>query len=224
MKFDNESMKSNQPKDKGSKGKSYTSDFRGVYSRAGKWNAQIQHNGHKKYLGSFTSEEAAARAYDIAAKKYHGTRAITNYDYDDDNNIINYKPSTTNTTNTTTAATTDSADTNATAAEDNNNNVNVNIGVDIEYNNNDSSLATMNDIPIPNTLELSPPSIHSTNNNKQMQQIQLNTPQKQQMQQDKIDQDNNIRNMTMSIPKPDSNVDIPFNSPGGFEYILYNKF
>lgn len=26
----------------------------------------------------------------MAARKYHGTRAITNYDYDDNNNIINF--------------------------------------------------------------------------------------------------------------------------------------
>ncbi|KAK8820054.1 hypothetical protein WA538_002152 [Blastocystis sp. DL] len=57
----------------------YTSGYRGVYSRSGKWNAQIQYNGKKLYLGSFSSEEEAARAYDIAARRYHGSKAILNF-------------------------------------------------------------------------------------------------------------------------------------------------
>lgn len=213
MKFDNETSKSSQPKDKGSKGKSYTSDFRGVYSRAGKWNAQIQHNGHKKYLGSFTSEEAAARAYDIAAKKYHGTRAITNYDYDDENNIINYKPSTTNISISNTK-------------ENNTNNDDDEIDYDLideqirnqeSLTANDSSLASsmppLNDIPHSKQENL-PEELDKTIQNQQQMQIQ-------QTQQQKImNEDNNVRNLTMSPPKPDLNVDIPFNSPGGFEYIF----
>jgi hypothetical protein len=44
-----------------------------------KWKARLQLNGRKIYLGSFKSEEAAARAYDTAAKKYHGQFATLNF-------------------------------------------------------------------------------------------------------------------------------------------------
>ncbi|KAM7459004.1 hypothetical protein BLSTO_00223 [Blastocystis sp. subtype 1] len=57
----------------------FTSGYRGVYSRSGKWNAQIQYNGKKVYLGSYSSEEEAAHAYDIAAKRYHGSKAVLNF-------------------------------------------------------------------------------------------------------------------------------------------------
>lgn len=58
----------------------YTSRFRGVYWRQKAWCAQIQHGGKKIYLGTHESEIAAAKEYDIAARKYHGTRALTNFD------------------------------------------------------------------------------------------------------------------------------------------------
>ena len=45
----------------------------------GTWKARIQHNGRKKYLGSFKSESSAARAYDAAARKYHKDFAILNF-------------------------------------------------------------------------------------------------------------------------------------------------
>ena len=35
----------------------------------------------KRYLGSFSSEEEAARAYDRVALQHHGIKAKTNYDY-----------------------------------------------------------------------------------------------------------------------------------------------
>ena len=35
----------------------------------------------KRYLGSFASEEEAARAYDKVALQHHGNKAKTNYDY-----------------------------------------------------------------------------------------------------------------------------------------------
>ena len=36
-----------------------------------------------KYLGSYSSEEEAAHAYDIAAKRYHGSKAILNFHMED---------------------------------------------------------------------------------------------------------------------------------------------
>ena len=44
-----------------------------------KWKARIQFNNRKIYLGSFNSEIDAAKAYDSAAKKYHGDFAATNF-------------------------------------------------------------------------------------------------------------------------------------------------
>jgi hypothetical protein len=55
--------------------------FRGVYwhKKNAIWYAAIKAGGHKTHLGCFDSEEAAALAYDIAARKLHGSEAKLNF-------------------------------------------------------------------------------------------------------------------------------------------------
>ncbi len=58
-----------------------TSKYRGVSleRKTGKWRAKIYFNGKYMNLGSFEIEEDAARAYDAAAKIYHGEFASLNF-------------------------------------------------------------------------------------------------------------------------------------------------
>lgn len=64
------------------KHKDGTSKLKGVYwqKSAFKWHAQIKVDGEKIYLGVFHNEIDAARAYDIAARKYFKEFARTNFE------------------------------------------------------------------------------------------------------------------------------------------------
>jgi hypothetical protein len=58
-----------------------TSRFKGVdfVKATGKWRARIVVNGRRLFLGSFTDELDAARAYDEAAMKYFKEFACLNF-------------------------------------------------------------------------------------------------------------------------------------------------
>ena len=57
----------------------YTSEFKGVSKSDDRWHSRIFFNGRQIHLGSFGTEIAAAKAYDEAAKKYHGEFARLNF-------------------------------------------------------------------------------------------------------------------------------------------------
>lgn len=57
-----------------------SSRFKGVSkTRGGRWRASIRPGGRSLYLGEYASEEEAARAYDVAARKYFGDEAFQNF-------------------------------------------------------------------------------------------------------------------------------------------------
>jgi len=63
------------------KTKPSSSKYNGVswYRRRKIWHVQIGLNGKYKFIGYFHDEIQAAKAYDTAAKKYHGDFAVLNF-------------------------------------------------------------------------------------------------------------------------------------------------
>jgi hypothetical protein len=67
------------------RGRLASSKYKGVSFVRGKrkWRAQVSHNGKYKHIGYFETQEQAARAYDEAAKIYHGKFAILNFEQEE---------------------------------------------------------------------------------------------------------------------------------------------
>jgi len=59
--------------------KGNTSTYRGVSAYRNGWRASIGNGDGSRWLGDYTSETAAARAYDVAAREMYGERAMVNF-------------------------------------------------------------------------------------------------------------------------------------------------
>lgn len=59
------------------------SGYKGVNRNGKKWEASINHNGIKYWLGTFTSRIKAARVYDKKAEELYGEFAFLNFPYVD---------------------------------------------------------------------------------------------------------------------------------------------
>ena len=57
-----------------------TRSFRGVYKCGKRFKAQLQCGGVQFYLGTFDTEEDAAKAYDKKCREEKGMRGLTNFD------------------------------------------------------------------------------------------------------------------------------------------------
>ena len=65
--------------DRGKRG----SKYRGVSRNGNQWQVLIMLHKSKSYVGTYSTEEIAARIYDILAIKYRGVKARTNFIYND---------------------------------------------------------------------------------------------------------------------------------------------
>nr|DAD48459.1 TPA_asm: hypothetical protein HUJ06_018396 [Nelumbo nucifera] len=64
-----------------------SSRYKGVVPQSnGRWGAQIYENQHRLWLGTFDSEEAAARSYDRAASLFRGRDAALNFNTNQQDN------------------------------------------------------------------------------------------------------------------------------------------
>ena len=61
-----------------------SSKYRGVSRNKNNWQVFLMMNRRKTYVGTYPSEEIAARVYDILSIKYRGLKAITNFIYNND--------------------------------------------------------------------------------------------------------------------------------------------
>lgn len=59
--------------------KNNSTGMKGVYALGKRWTSKIKTNMKSIHLGVFDTKEDAALAYDMAAKKYHGEFAKTNF-------------------------------------------------------------------------------------------------------------------------------------------------
>ena len=77
-----QNMEYNSMEEQMSKGKKPRgSRYRGVSRNGNQWQVLIMVNKKKRYVGSYSNEEEAARAYDKVALQNHGAKAKTNFDY-----------------------------------------------------------------------------------------------------------------------------------------------
>ena len=60
-----------------------SSKYRGVSKNGNQWQVLFMNHNKKSYVGSYSSEEVAARIYDILEIKKRGIKARTNFKYND---------------------------------------------------------------------------------------------------------------------------------------------